>query len=148
MQNNSDVFDIMIEKEKEAVDFYTQMMNEAKFDAFKDTIRDFIKMEENHVKIIEDFKNNGFKNRNVKDFSSLGLSSETDEVEPIDASSYESILHQAIQREEAAYQLYTQLMNDMKGTEYEEIFATMAKEEKSHKFYFEKLYDEQILKDN
>ncbi len=148
MQANSDVFDIMIDKEQEAVAFYTAMLEQAKFEAFKDTIREFIKMEENHVKIIEDFKEHGFKDRQMKDFKSLGLSSETDEAKPIDATSYESILHQAIQREEAAFQLYTQLQNDMQGTEYESIFATMAKEEKSHKYYFEKLYDEHILKDN
>ncbi|MDP8231654.1 MAG: hypothetical protein P9L91_03180, partial [Candidatus Zophobacter franzmannii] len=92
MPDNKDVFDIMIEKEQEAVVFYTQMLDVAKFDAFKITIREFIKMEEKHVAIIQGFKENGFKDREIKDFKSLGLSSSSGQPEPIDASSFEAIL--------------------------------------------------------
>jgi len=148
MPDNKDVFDIMIEKEQDAVVFYTQMLDIAKFDAFKITIREFIKMEEKHVAIIQGFKENGFKDRKIKDFKSLGLSSGSAQVEPIDASSFEAILHQAVKREDAAYNLYTQLKYDMAGTEYEKIFALMAKEEAAHKYYFERLYDDHVLIDN
>jgi rubrerythrin len=148
MPKNTDVFDIMIEKEQEAIAFYTKMLEIARFDAFKTTISEFIKMEENHVVIIQGFKEHGFKDRQIKDFKSLGLSSSSDKAEPIDASSFESILHQAVQREDAAFNLYSQLKEDMAGTEYEKIFALMAKEEAAHKYYFEKLYDDHILKDN
>jgi hypothetical protein len=61
MPKNTDVFDIMIEKEQEAIAFYTKMLEIARFDAFKTTISEFIKMEENHVVIIQGFKEHGFK---------------------------------------------------------------------------------------
>ena len=54
----------------------------------------------------------------------------------------------AMQREKAAYRLYTDLANNIDDPEMKELFLGLAQEEAKHKLYFEVQYDDQILKHN
>jgi len=68
--------------------------------------------------------------------------------EPQGDLSYQDILIVAMKREEAAKKLYTELAERFKGTETEGVFTRLTEEETGHKLRFEKLYDEDILRNN
>jgi rubrerythrin len=61
---------------------------------------------------------------------------------------YQDILIVAMKREEASKNLYTDLAARLESREAQQVFQRLAQEEASHKLKFEKLYDEQVLKDN
>ena len=62
--------------------------------------------------------------------------------------SYSEILTIAMQKEKAAYRLYSSLAQKANNTTVKEVFLMLAQEEAKHKLRFEIEYDETVLKNN
>ena len=61
---------------------------------------------------------------------------------------YQDIIILAMKKEEAAKKLYTDLAKQFSESESGKLFERLATEEAEHKLKFEKIYDDEILKEN
>ncbi len=136
------------EREREAVKFYIELQDKVKFAAQKEMLKELEMMELGHVTMLENIKQEGSEHIATKEVKSLQISDYIVAVEPSAGMSYQDILIVAMKREEASTRLYTDMAIRFAGTETEKLFARLAGEESEHKIRFERLYDEQILKDN
>ena len=62
--------------------------------------------------------------------------------------SYSDALVLAMNREKAAFKLYTRLAERAPGPELKNLFSHLAQEESKHKLRFEMEYDEFVLREN
>jgi len=144
----NEVIDFAIDGEKEAVKFYQELQQKAKFEAQKEMMREFENMEKGHIIILENIRSKGFGNVAIKDVVDLNISEYIVEVKPNENMTYQDILIIAMKKEEQAQNLYTNMAGNFPGTDLETIFLKLASEESGHKLQFETLYDENILKEN
>jgi rubrerythrin len=149
MYDMNEILDFAIQREKEAIVFYQNLQQYARFAPHKQVLKDFEKMEEGHVILLEGIK----KRHSLKALSSgvpddIKLASYLHEVEPGPGISYQDILIAAMKKEERAVALYTMLRDKAENGDAVEIFSRLVKEEESHRHHFETLYDQDIQGDN
>jgi len=142
----NEVIDFAINGEKEAIKFYQDLQEKVKFQAQIEMLKEFEDMEKGHVVILENIRNKGFKEIEIKEVTDLHIGDYIVGVEPSENMNYQDILIIAMKKEEKANKLYTEMANNFPGTE--RLFRRLAAEEAEHKLKFEKLYDDEILKEN
>ncbi len=144
----NEVINFAIAGEKEAVTFYRNLQKKSKFEAQKEMLKEFEDMEKGHIIILENIRNKGFVNIEEKKVQDLHISDYIVEVEPSENMSYQDIIILAMKKEEAAKKLYSNLAKQFSDSETVQLFERLAAEEAGHKLIFEKLYDDEILKEN
>ncbi len=144
----NEVINFAIAGEKDAIKFYQELQEKVKFQAQIEMLKEFEDMEKGHVVILENIRNKGFKEIEIKEVTDLHISDYIVDVEPSENMNYQDILIIAMKKEEKANKLYTEMANNFPGTELEQLFRRLAAEEAAHKLKFEKLYDDEILKEN
>jgi rubrerythrin len=137
-----------IEREREAVEFYQDLQERTRFSSQKDMLKDLEMMERGHITVLTNLQDRGAENIDHKHVEDLQISEYLVKEEPQGDLSYQDILIVAMKREEASKNLYADLALRYKGTEMEGIFNRLAAEETGHKLKFEKLYDDEILRNN
>ena len=147
-ENFDKIIDFAVEREKAAVDFYHELQGKAKFEAQKEMLNEFEDMEKGHVVVLENIRKKGFENLDEKNVTDLKISDYIVPVEPSDEMDYQDILIIAMKREEAATKLYSEMATRFPGSDIQKMFLRLSAEEADHKLRFEKLYDEQIYKEN
>lgn len=149
IQDFNQTIDFAIEREQEAVRFYHDLQDKARFSAQKTMLKELQSMEEGHIKVLEGIRKKGMDEvQNPKSVPDLMISDYMVEVEPSDNMSYQDIILIAMKREEKSYKLYMDLASRFPGTDLENLLKRIASEEADHKLRFEKLYDEEVLTDN
>ena len=144
-----EIIEFAIAREKEAAAFYRNLQGRAPFSAVKKMLEDLEAMEIGHVTVLENIKRKGKEALTPKSVTDLKISDYLVAPEkPDEELEYQDILILAMKREEASYNLYTELASRAAGTETEKVFLRIASEEAGHKLKFESLYDEHILKEN
>ena len=78
----------------------------------------------------------------------LKIADYTVSVKPYSEMSYQDALILAMNREKAAFNLYTKLSSQTTDSNLKSLFMSLAVEESKHKLRFELEYDEYILKEN
>ncbi|MDY6915048.1 MAG: ferritin family protein [Candidatus Cloacimonadota bacterium] len=145
----NEIIDFAVDKEKEAVEFYQDLQTKAKFKAQKEMLKELENMEKGHIIILNQLRKKGYDIvSEKKEVPDLKISNYIVNVEPSQNMSYQDILIVAMKREEASKNLYTDLAAKLEAREAQQVFQRLAQEEARHKLKFEKLYDEQVLKDN
>lgn len=146
----NEIIDYAVEKEQEAVEFYQYLQKQAKFSAQRKMLEELENMEKGHIQILENIRCKGFEKLQPKKekIEDLKISNYMVEKELGENMDYEDILIIAMKREEASYNLYTDLAMNFEHEETSQLFQRLAAEEAAHKHKFEVLYDEDILKDN
>ena len=147
-ENFDKIIDFAVEREKAAVDFYHELQGKAKFEAQKEMLKEFEEMEKGHIVILENIRKKGFENLDEKKIIDLKISDYIVPVEPSDDMDYQDILIIAMKREEAATKLYSDMAARFPGSDIQKMFLRLSVEEAGHKLKFEKLYDEDILREN
>lgn len=142
------IMDFAVEKEKEAVQFYRDLQHMTKFKAQVDILKDLEDMEKGHIIVLEGIRKKGSEEIKPKEVKDLKISNYLLEAVPTGNMTYQDILITAMKREEASQKLYSDLAEEYKGTELFAIFERLAGEEAEHKFKFEKIYDQEFLKEN
>ena len=137
-----------IEREREAVTFYEDLQGKAKFNSQKEMLKELEMMERGHITILSNIMDKGAENIVHKEVEDLHISDYLVNEEPKGELTYQDILIVAMKREEASTKLYKDLALRFKSTETEGVFQRLTEEEAGHKLRFEKLYDEEILKNN
>jgi len=139
-----------IDKEIEAVDFFTKCSEMAVKENMKKTFREFAAEEKKHQEMLQQFNPDNIKTIEVADVEDLKIADYFEEISFDPAMSIQEIFIMAMKREDAAYKMYEILADKGHGGDpaVEKLFRFLAGEELKHKNYFQKEYDDHILKDN
>jgi rubrerythrin len=141
-----EILGFAIDKEKEAVTFYTDLSKKASIADLARTFKELAQEEAKHVKLLTNIT----KNKNVidayelKKIPDLKISDYLVEKEYAEGMPMQDILVLAMKREEMAVKLYTNLAMGTADGECIKLFKLLAQEEAKHKLTFETLYDNDL----
>jgi rubrerythrin len=144
----NEIIDYAIEREHEAIKFYQDLQNMAKFNAQKDLLKQFENMERGHVDILERIRSTDFEDIKVPQVTDLMISSYVVGSKPTAEMTYQDIITIAMKKEQAAHDLYTDMASKVENDDVKSLFLRLSAEEAKHKLHFETIYDTEILKDN
>ncbi len=144
----NEVIDFAIAREKEAVKFYHDLQGIVHFKARQEMLRELEDMEKGHVKTLEGIRKGSTKITESPKVQDMKISDYLVEAQPAADMSYQDIIITAMKREQAAVQLYTDLANRSADATVKQLFLNLTAEEAKHKLKFEKIYNDEILKDN
>lgn len=146
--NIDDVLDFAMESEQKAVDFYHQLADRVKNEDMKAIFLEFAQEEVGHKAKLKKIKDERVFDVPFEKISDLKLSDYVDSVVIKPEMSYQEALIVAMNREKAAFNLYTRLSQKTDVPELQNIFKMLAQEESKHKLRFEMEYDEFVLREN
>jgi rubrerythrin len=135
-----------IDKEKEAVTFYTELSKKESIAALAKTFKELAQEEAKHVKLLTNISKNqkGIDSYELKKVTDLKISDYLVEMEYTEGMPMQDILVLAMKREEMAVKLYTNLAMGSVDDEFVKLFKLLAQEEAKHKLTFERLYDDDL----
>jgi rubrerythrin len=135
-----------IQREIESMDFYDKASKMVKHSGTKDLFLDFMKQEEGHKKKLEEAGVGKIVLGKIEKIPNLKISDYMVETELKPDISYGDILRVAMKREERSVKLYTDLNEKNQDENLRNLFTFLIQEESKHKYYIEKLYDDEVLK--
>lgn len=147
-QSVDEVLDFAIEREEEAFVFYSDLANSGKSSAMREMFNDFAHEELGHKAKLLAIKNGRSFVMTQRKIASLKIADFLLETKPGSVMEYQDILRLAMQREKAAFKMYTDLAALAEEDNLRNIFTSLAQEEARHKLRFEIEYDEYVLREN
>ena len=139
------IIDFAIDKEQEAVDFYNDLAGKVNVKAIAEELKKMAKMEENHRDLLKKMDAPAAASIAVKPVEDLKIADYLVEKKPRPDMSWQDLLQIAMNRELASMNLYTDLSKQVTDPNSKQLFKNLAEEERVHKFYFEKIWDEEVL---
>ena len=144
----NEILDFAVAREQEAVKFYRDLQEEAKFHAQREMLKDLEAMEMGHIIVIENIRRQGVSEADIPKVQNLQISEYlSTDVENLDLT-YQNILIKAMKREENSFKLYSEMSAKFPDSEISTLFRKLAADEAKHKLLFEKLYDDWISTGN
>ncbi len=143
-----DILDFAIEREQEAVDFYTESAAKIDKDWMKQVLEQFAREEKGHKAKLQAVKKGQKLLSHREEVMDLKVGDYLADVEVGPNMSYQQILIVAMKREKTAFKLYNDLAERVAEAEIKNLFLGLAQEEARHKLRFEVEYDDLILRDN
>lgn len=142
----NEIFEFAVGKEKEAVEFYTNLAKQATRPSLKETFENFAKEEKKHVALFTDLSTNkervdSYKFEKVTD---LKISDYMVETEYKEGMPMPEILRVAMKREEKAAKLYAALAEKTDNEDAKKLFNILVQEESKHKLALESMYDDYL----
>jgi rubrerythrin len=135
-----------VQREIESMDFYDKASNMVKHSGTRDLFLDFVKQEEGHKAKLEEVLAGKIVLGRIEKIPNLKISDYMVEAELKLDISYGDILRIAMKREERSVKLYTDLNEKNQNEALRNLFSFLIQEESKHKYYVERLYDDEILK--
>jgi len=111
-------------------------------------LRELEDMEKGHIKALENVRTGKTPVTQIPKVQDLKISNYLVAARPTSELSYQDIIIIAMKREETSVQLYTDLANLSAEPSIKQLFIRLSAEEAKHKLHFEKIYNDEILKDN
>ena len=148
MQSVEEVLDFAISREQQAVDFYTRLSTIAPGKQLQELMLDYAREEQRHKDKLLAVKADGRLENEHKRPLDLKMADYLVDVEETPEMTYQDALIIAMKREQVAFKLYTDMAEKIDNPELKSLFESLAREEASHKNYFESEYDDKILTDN
>ncbi|MFH1153799.1 MAG: ferritin family protein [Pseudomonadota bacterium] len=148
-KSTDDILAYAIDKEKEAVAFYTELSQKDNFKSVKETFLNFAGEEQKHVAMLQGLTKNkaSIVGYEVKSIPDLKISDYLVDIEYEEGMFMNDILRLAMKREENAVKLYKDLGSRSDSAEFKKIFQILVQEESKHKLALESMYDD-FLADN
>jgi rubrerythrin len=146
----NDVLKVGIEKEEDAVDFYTKAAERIKTPGTHEMLKDFAIEEQKHVTLLKDAQ----KSKTMENVGSKPLPPSMDLTKYLvsgtitEDSTPQDILIIAMKREDSAVSFYTEQMANFEGTDIAEVFQSLCSMEKEHKERLEAVYEKVFMPDN
>ncbi len=147
-ENINDILDFAINEEQMAVDFYSELAENAKTEDMQQVFTEFAEEEIKHKMRLLKIKEEGFYTLEKEKVADLKISDFVVNVKPSTTMTYEEALVLAMKKEKAAFKLYTALAERAPNAELKDVFQGLAQEESKHKLRFEIEYDEFVLREN
>jgi rubrerythrin len=141
-----EIIQFAIQREIESMDFYDKASKMVKHSGTRDLFLDFMKQEEGHKKKLEEVEAGKIALGKIEKIPNLKISDYMVETELKPDLSYGDILRVAMKREERSVKLYTDLNEKNQDENLKNLFTFLIQEESRHKYYVEKLYDDEVLK--
>jgi rubrerythrin len=149
-ENLEAALDFAIEKEKEAVAFYTGLSKEESFSGASKMFEEFAAEEQKHQKMLEEFKSKGVaaavQGYRFKWISDIKRSDYVTDLEYHPGMGYRDILMLAMKREEKALKLYNDFLSREDNEAGKSLFKVLCQEEAKHKLALETMYDDYMAK--
>ena len=139
-----DILTYAIEKEEEAVVFYTEIAEQEAFSGTRDTFQQFAKEEKKHAAMLRSFESDKEKLAayELKWVPDMKRSNYVVDFEYKKGMDYADILRLAMKREEKALALYNDMQQKTDDAEYIRLFQVLAQEEAKHKQFLENMFDD------
>ena len=150
METIGEVLAFAIQREDEAVVFYTKLAEMVESPEMKKAFLQFASEEEGHsLKLKAVLEGKVLISSRIR-VPSLGISDAVVSGTPADpaAMRYQDALILAMDREKASFRMYTGLADMVDDPAVKDTFLALAQEEAKHKLRFEIEYDEVILREN
>lgn len=148
LENLTSIINYAIEKEEEAAQFYKDLSEKIDAENLKKELLKLSAMEKGHKKKLQDLDLEKYAQFTKKSVENLDISSYLKDIEPKPDMSWQDILQLAIKREEKANKLYTDLAGFANDENAKQLFENLAEEEAAHKDFFERIWDEEVFKEN
>jgi len=142
------ILDFAIEKEQEAQAFYRELAGKVKGQAMQNLLMDFVAQEARHEAKLKGVKQGRKALGAAGQVPDLKASQYLAKTEPKPDMDYQDTLMVAMQRERAAFALYTDLAAATDDAELQEVFNALAQEEAKHKLFLEREYDDRVYSEN
>ncbi len=133
-------------RETDSINFYTQASQMTVPSGTKELFQDFVRQEEGHKRKLEGVNAGEIALGKIEKIPNLMISDYLVDSELKPTSPYADILRIAMKREERSVKLYTDLQEKNTDEGLKNLFIFLVQEESKHKYYLEKLYDDEILK--
>lgn len=143
-----EILDFAIDEEQKAVEFYTQLAAQASSDEMREVFEEFAQEEVKHKVRLLEVKETGISNMPPENVADLQIADYIVNVKASPNMSYQEALVVAMNKEKAAFRLYTSLSQRAEDPALIELFAGLAQEESKHKLRFEIEYDDFVLREN
>ena len=145
----NDVLTFAIRREHDSYELYVMFRDMVRDPSSKALLEDLAKQELSHRNLLETALK-GEKIERIggkKEPQDLHISDYmvTEDIDP-DSTPQEVMLF-AIQKEQEAYSIYHMLLGNYEGTELEELFSRLAKEELRHKETLQREYEEHFMQE-
>ncbi len=144
----NEILDFAIEQEQKAIDFYTELTENARTEDMKLVFEEFIKEEISHKARLMQIKTDGIMTLQEYKLKDLKIADYIVAEKSNNTLTYEQALRLAMNREKASFKLYTALSEKVADSNLKKIFQLLAIEESKHKLRFELEYDEYVLREN
>jgi rubrerythrin len=141
-----EIIEFAIHREIESMDFYDRASKLVKHSGTRDLFVDFAKQEEGHKRKLEEARAGKIVLGKIEKIPNLKISDYMVEAELKPDISYGDILRIAMKREERSVKLYTDLNQKNQDETLRNLFTFLVQEESKHKYYIERLYDDEVLK--
>jgi len=142
------VLDFAINREQEAHDFYLEWAEKTDKEPIKVVLLEFADVERKHKELLLNVKKGNEANFGQHKAIDLKIGDYLTEVKPSSEMTFQDSVRVAIQREMASQELYRHLASITDDPAIKSIFQKLEIEETKHKEHFEKLYDDEFLREN
>ena len=142
------LLDFAIDSEQQAVDFYTDLAGKSSDEAMQEVFSSFAKEEMGHKQKLLSVKDGKKILPTEVRVMDLKISDYLVDVDASGPLSYADALVVAMQKEKAAFRLYTDLANTVDSADVRNLLLGLAQEEAKHKLRFEIEYDQNVLTEN
>jgi rubrerythrin len=142
------ILDFAIGEEQKAVDFYSELAGQASSEEMRSVFEEFAQEEVKHKMKLMEVKETGITNMPPENVADLKIADYVVNVKASPNMSYQEALVVAMNKEKAAFRLYTSLSQRATNQTLKELFAALAQEESKHKLRFEVEYDDYVLREN
>jgi len=142
------LLDFAMDNEQDAVDFYTELAAKATDEGMREVFTSFAKEEMGHKAKLQSVKEGKKILPAEIKVIDLKIADYMVEAEVTEGMSYADALAVAMQKEKAAFRLYTDLANTVDSAEVRNLLLGLAQEEAKHKLRFEIEYDQNVLTEN
>jgi rubrerythrin len=146
----NDVLKVAIEKEEDAVEFYTKATGIIKNPGTNEMLKDFAKEEQSHVTLLKDAQ----KSKTMESVGSKALPQSMDLTKYLvsetitEDSTPQDVMIIAMKREDSAVSFYSEQITAFEGTDIAELFQRLCNTEKEHKERLEAEYEKVFMPDN
>ncbi len=147
--SSDDILDFAIRAEQDAIDFYSKLYQTAENTNMKAAYKEFILEEQSHKEKLKKLKTEGkLSGIEIAKITDLKISDYLPEKTPHENMDYQESLIIVMQREKAAYKLYSDLAEIADNEALKKLFLVLAAEEAKHKLKFEIEYDDAVNLEN
>ena len=149
-ENLETILGFAIEKEIEAVEFYTNLGKEEAFSGSSKMFEEFAQEEGKHQKMLEEFRTKGvaagMEEYKLEWITDIKRSDYVIDLQYSPGMGYNEILMLAMKQEEKALKLYNEFLAQADTDESRKLFKILCQEEAKHKLALETMYDDYMAR--
>lgn len=146
--NTDDILEFAIGEEQKAIDFYLELARDARSEEMKTVFTEFAQEEMKHKLRLTSIRGEGIFTLPPDQVQDLKIADYVYLVKASPEMTYEEALIVAMNKEKAAFKLYSNLADRSPNLELRNVFLSLAMEESKHKLRFEVEYDDYVLREN